>query len=411
MAKRAKATDLSDVKMDRNGGKALGQQVVGRVLELIQRGSLRAGDRLPPERELIDLFGISRPILREALRALSTLGVVRSLHGGGAYVSDLDARTLLAPLDFYLSLTKSNLADAFDSRRVIEIEIVRRATLKATRADLANLRGIIEAHGAVHDDPVGFRILDSRFHETISEIAGNAVLQRIAYGLYNLGVDFQNFDRRARAEPKLIAQSTADHGEIVAAIIARDPEQAARAMSDHIRNIELSTLRVISRRRSPPRPIAPGRSRSPSTQKTIPSQIECAGRGTRLCLTRQSCEFVRILALMEWRLAGWTPSRRLNGKSARPSGALDRHDQQQDPAPRGEGEVGADVHQVEAAGDHLQDPERNEETDNPAEPAVRIHASENRREYGDQQIRLRDIGARRIKSRHHDDRRQPAQDA
>lgn len=257
MAKRAKATDLSDVKMDRNGGKALGQQVVGRVLELIQRGSLRAGDRLPPERELIDLFGISRPILREALRALSTLGVVRSLHGGGAYVSDLDARTLLAPLDFYLSLTKSNLADAFDSRRVIEIEIVRRATLKATRADLANLRGIIEAHGAVHNDPVGFRILDSRFHETISEIAGNAVLQRIAYGLYNLGVDFQNFDRRARAEPKLIAQSTADHGEIVAAIIARDPEQAARAMSDHIRNIELSTLRVISRRRHPPRTVAP----------------------------------------------------------------------------------------------------------------------------------------------------------
>ena len=67
------------------------------------------------------------------------LGVVQSLHDGGAYVSDLDARTLLAPLDFYLSLTKANFADAFDSRRVIEIEIARRAAAKATPADIEDL--------------------------------------------------------------------------------------------------------------------------------------------------------------------------------------------------------------------------------------------------------------------------------
>jgi len=182
------------------------------------------------------------------LRALSTLGVVRSQHGGGAYVSDLDARTLLAPLDFYISLTKANFADAFDSRRVIEIEIVRRAAERADRAAVDELRDIIKAHETVQDDPVGFRILDTRFHEKISAIAGNAVLQRIAYGLYNLGLDFQNFDRRARSDPGLISQSTADHSEIAAAIIARDPHRAAQAMSRHIGNIELSTQRIISSR-------------------------------------------------------------------------------------------------------------------------------------------------------------------
>jgi GntR family transcriptional repressor for pyruvate dehydrogenase complex len=246
MAKRAKATDLTAVGVGRIKRKAIGQQVVSRILELIRTGSLRAGDRLPAERELIEIFGISRPSLREALRALSTLGVVRSQHGGGAYVSDLDARTLLAPLDFYISLTKANFADAFDSRRVIEIEIVRRASAKADRADVDDLRDIIEAHETVQDDPVGFRILDTRFHEKISAIAGNAVLQRIAYGLYNLGLDFQNFDRRARNDPGLIAQSTADHSEIAAAIIAHDPDSAAQAMSQHIHNIELSTQRVVS---------------------------------------------------------------------------------------------------------------------------------------------------------------------
>jgi GntR family transcriptional repressor for pyruvate dehydrogenase complex len=246
MARRAKARPLTAATVGRLGKQALGKQVVGRVLELIRTGSLRAGDRLPPERELIEIFGISRPSLREALRALSTLGVIATQHGGGAYVSDLDARTLLAPLDFYLSLTRANFADAFDSRRVIEIEIVRRAAMKASAADIVELGAIIAAHGKVQDDPIGFRILDTRFHEKLSAIAGNAVLQRIAYGLYNLGLDFQNFERRRKAEPGLIARSTKDHAEIAAAIAAHDPDVAAAGMATHIRNIEASTRRVIA---------------------------------------------------------------------------------------------------------------------------------------------------------------------
>jgi DNA-binding FadR family transcriptional regulator len=246
MTRRAKARPLTAVTVGRLGKQALGKQVVGRVLELVRTGSLRAGDRLPPERELIEIFGISRPSLREALRALSTLGVIETHRGGGAYVSDLDARTLLAPLDFYLSLTRANFADAFDSRRVIEIEIARRAARKASPADIEELGAIIAAHGKVRDDPIGFRILDTRFHEKLSAIAGNAVLQRIAYGLYNLGLDFQNFDRRRRAEPGLIARSSKDHAAIAAAIAAHDPEEAAAAMERHIRNIEASTRRVIA---------------------------------------------------------------------------------------------------------------------------------------------------------------------
>ncbi len=245
MAKRAKAKALYAASVGRIEKQGLGKQVVARILELIRTGSLRAGDRLPPERELIEIFGISRPSLREALRALSTLGVIETQHGGGAYVSDLNARTLLAPLDFFLSLTQANFKDAFDSRRVIEVEIARRAARDATKADIKDLDDIIAAHETVQDDPVGFRILDTRFHEKLSAIAGNAVLQRIAYGLYNLGLDFQSFDRRARTDPGLIGQSTQDHAAIAEAIAKHDPEAAARAITRHIRNIEMSTQRVI----------------------------------------------------------------------------------------------------------------------------------------------------------------------
>lgn len=246
MARRPKAISLNAATVGRLKSQGLSHQVVAQILELVRTGSLRAGDRLPPERELIEIFGISRPSLRESLRALSLLGVVEARHGGGLFVTDLDARTLLAPLDFYLSLTKANFADAFDSRRVLEIEIVRRAAKKATRTDIKDLNEIIAAHKTVQDDPLGFRILDVRFHEKLSTIAGNAVLQRLAYALYNLGLDFQNFDRRARTEPNLIAQSTSDHTAIVAAIVEHDPEGAAHAMATHISNIELSTRRVVA---------------------------------------------------------------------------------------------------------------------------------------------------------------------
>ena len=248
--RRAKAKELDVASVGQIEKPGLGRQIVARILELIRTGSLRAGDRLPPERELIQIFGVSRPSLREALRALSTLGVIDTRHGGGAFVSDLDARTLLAPLDFYLSLTRANVNDAFDSRRVIEIEIARRAARDASKADVKELAEIVAAHATVQGDPVGFRILDTRFHEKLSAIAANAVLQRIAYALYNLGMDFQNFDRRARSNPGLIAQSTADHAAIAEAVRQRDPDGAAQAVTKHIRHIELSTRRVLGRKAS-----------------------------------------------------------------------------------------------------------------------------------------------------------------
>jgi GntR family transcriptional repressor for pyruvate dehydrogenase complex len=241
MAKRAKARVLTASASATSEKQSLGQQVVSRVLELVRTGNLRPGDRLPPERELIEIFRISRPSLREALRALSILGVVEARHGGGAYVTDLEARTLLAPLDFFLSLSRSNLDDAFESRRIIEVEIARKAAINANAGDLADLRAMIDAHATVATDPIGFRILDSRFHEKLSAIAGNAVLQHIAYGLYNLGLDIR---RRATAELGIIDQSTADHARIVAAIAARNPDRAADEMRIHLSHIEDSTRRI-----------------------------------------------------------------------------------------------------------------------------------------------------------------------
>ena len=247
MARKADIKLLA-IARDRHSPKeGMAQTVVNRILDLVRTGNLRAGDRLPSERELIDILDISRPTLREALRALSMLGVIDSRHGGGAFVTDLEARTLLAPLDFFLSLSQSNLADAFQSRRIVELEIVRMAAQKATTEQLQNLDAIIAAHEKIMNDPVGFRILDSRFHAMLSAAAGNVVLERIAYGLYNMGLDIR---RRATESLALIEQSTGDHIRIAQAIVARDPDRAAREMGIHLDHIEETTRRAMDSERS-----------------------------------------------------------------------------------------------------------------------------------------------------------------
>ena len=156
MAKRAKAQSVTVSASGPIEGQDLQQRVVARIVDLVRTGNLRPGDRLPPERELVEIFSISRPSLREAMRALSTLGIVASRHGGGTFVTDLDARTLLAPLDFFLQLSQTNLNDTFESRRVIETEIVRQAANRARKADISELNDMITAHATVQKDPNRF---------------------------------------------------------------------------------------------------------------------------------------------------------------------------------------------------------------------------------------------------------------
>src|SRR5258707_4825444 len=247
MARKADIKLLAIVRDRHSPKEGMAQTVVNRILDLVRTGNLRAGDRLPSERELIDILDISRPTLREALRALSMLGVIDSRHGGGAFVTDLEARTLLAPLDFFLSLSQTNLGDAFESRRIIELEIVRMAAQKATAEHLQDLDAIIAAHEKIMNDPVGFRILDSRLHATLSAAAGNVVLERIAYGLYNMGLDIR---RRATENLSLIEQSTGDHIRIAQAIVARDPDKAAAEMGIHLDHIEETTRRAMATARS-----------------------------------------------------------------------------------------------------------------------------------------------------------------
>jgi DNA-binding FadR family transcriptional regulator len=214
--------------------------VVRRILDMVKAGVLKAGDPLPPERDLAVSLSVSRPSVREAMRGLTVLGVVRTRQGGGAYISDLSPDTLLGPIQFYLSLDQTNIRELYEARSLIESNVARRAALAMSDAAITELDTALARQQGTANDPIAFRKADFQFHELIWIGCGNAVLKRIGESLNVLGLEAR---KRASETPGVLEQSLEDHRVLLDALKARDPDAAARAAEAHMRNVYQSTIR------------------------------------------------------------------------------------------------------------------------------------------------------------------------
>jgi len=226
------------------------EQVAQRLLSLIQSGNLKPGQQLPPERELAVTLDVSRPSLREALRALSLLGVVRIRPGGGAFVTALDPESLLAPIHFFISLDAENLESLFDARILIESGIARLAASRISKQGIDKLRRCLDEEVQDLNDADRFIAADEQFHKTIFDAVVNPFLQKIATSLHVLG----HASREVTGHiPGVIEQSLADHKRILSAIVARDGGKAGEAMEAHLVNVRKAYQRRAARKQGGPR--------------------------------------------------------------------------------------------------------------------------------------------------------------
>ncbi|MBV8402076.1 MAG: FadR family transcriptional regulator [Acetobacteraceae bacterium] len=224
--------------------KSAAERVVTQILGLIRSGNVKSGDRLPTETELASAFQVSRPIVREALRALAILGVVETRQGGRCFVTDLTVPRLMAPLQFVISLDEASVDSLHEARLMTEVGIIQRAALRADERALAKLGQMVEAGFELVRDPVGFRMLDQEFHRTINQLGGNPFLEVVAQSFYELGLEY----RRMATENRLVLERSADeHRAIVEALKRADPDGAAAAMRAHLQSIHQSTLQAIRR--------------------------------------------------------------------------------------------------------------------------------------------------------------------
>ena len=219
--------------------KSASQRVAERLRDLISSGNLAPGDRLPSEHELARALQVSRPVVREALRGLSMMGIVESQRGGGCFVTDLTPARLMEPFSFYLSMEASTLEEMFRARLVIDVGLAEDAARGASAAQIARLEQMASVGPGLALDAIGFRVMDAEFHDLIARAAGNAFLRRMSQSLYELAIDLR---RKASQTEGVLDQSAKDHRAIAEAIAAGDVAAAGAAMKGHVGHIWHTTL-------------------------------------------------------------------------------------------------------------------------------------------------------------------------
>ncbi|WP_460856566.1 FadR/GntR family transcriptional regulator [Nocardiopsis coralliicola] len=207
---------------------------VERIKQMIADGELRPGDRLPTERELCVAFGVSRSSLREAVRTLTTLGVLEARHGAGVYVTALRPADLLSAFSVLAEVSAGDtLLEILQVRRMLEPAATAMAAARATDEQLRQIGSLVGSGGAADG---GGPDAGPGFHEAIVAAAGNATLSAV-----NAALSSQAFNARlwkGAADPATAARLREDHRRIHEALCAREPEAARAAATAHILEIE-----------------------------------------------------------------------------------------------------------------------------------------------------------------------------
>ncbi len=214
------------------------EDIVAQVKALIASGNLRTGDQLPSERELSEQFKVSRASVREAIRALESLGLLEARQGHGTYVAS-SVEALVQPLAHAIAREENAILELFEVRRLLEPHLASLAAERSTPAELEELQDLVEKQShQVAEGGTGAE-LDTAFHSALARAAKNTLLLRLNDTL----VDCLRDSRRLSLEtPERPRRSLAGHQAIVRALLARDPKTAQRAMLKHLVEIEYNIL-------------------------------------------------------------------------------------------------------------------------------------------------------------------------
>lgn len=215
----------------------LPEEIAAGLLSLIRARELRPGDKLPSERTLAGMMDVSRPVLREALRALSIMKVVDIRHGSGTYVTSLEPRKLVSHLELAFSTDTVALVRLLEARRVVEVGNVRLAAERIGPDGIVELEAILAGLEAAVDDPAAFSERDIAFHDAVCAAADNFVLAQFMAIVDTLG----KVSRERTGAVRLVREATLrDHRHILDALRRGDADAAARAMQEHLDHVERS---------------------------------------------------------------------------------------------------------------------------------------------------------------------------
>lgn len=217
-------------------GEALATELVtSHIVSMIVRGTVRRGQRLPTERELVEAIGVSRTSVRAGLQELAAKGVLVIRHGAGTFVADGPPVLDSEPLKFLAALHGFSRAEMFEARLTLEAGVAALAADRASADELANISDEIAGMFASLEDAQAFLLYDIRFHRAVAAACGNRILGSLVEMVSTIFYELrrvtaaQASDRRPAAEMhRLIYQAIRDHDRV----------GAASLMTDHLRQAE-----------------------------------------------------------------------------------------------------------------------------------------------------------------------------
>ena len=223
--------EVKELHDEVTGHSQLTMQVVEHVRSLISSGEVRPGDRLPPERELARKLKISRSSLRAGIGFLSAMGVLKSRHGAGTFVSsgppalDSSSLSVLGVLHGFLPW------QMFEARLVIESNVAALAAERATDEHIAELAEEVAEMYAALGDPQEYLIHDVRFHRTIARASGNPILGAL---METITANLYEYRSKTVVNAVDLKESAEMHREIYRAIRSHNPAQARHTMEKHL---------------------------------------------------------------------------------------------------------------------------------------------------------------------------------
>jgi GntR family transcriptional repressor for pyruvate dehydrogenase complex len=223
--------------------KKVSSQIVDQVKTLIASGKLKPGDTLPPERELMKVFNVSRPTLREALNMLSIMGFIQVSQRQRTKVKSLVPSNITEPLRHLLKEDIQTSLELIDARAIIETANAALAAERADEEDIARLEECIEKMRIKLRENDSLDNEDANFHLSIAEATHNKIQMHLMFSIYDLlkeTVGLCYYDDEAQNIFK-------QHSKIVEAIKDKDPQCAKDSMDEHLSYIKSLVKRFFDK--------------------------------------------------------------------------------------------------------------------------------------------------------------------
>ncbi len=212
----------------------ISDKIVDQIKNQISEGVLKPGDRLPPERDLVKEFGVSRPSLREALNSLVALGFLE-VKGKRTYIKSVASESMLDPLSLLIKSDTQKIFDLIEVRKAIETWGAFLAAQRATEEDIKQLENILEEMGKAYKQGRSWEKQDADFHLGIAQATHNTIHTHMMSTIYDFLRESVARVFKDRAKVKKLLDH---HYRIFSAIKNHSPDKARERTLEHLNYVE-----------------------------------------------------------------------------------------------------------------------------------------------------------------------------